>query len=112
MLDHGIDLPIKAIWSGQPVRVNLVWHDMSGAAETPIAVDYRVFDKITSAPIASAANVPTPASTMSFDVPASSLPQGTAAQRRLLIVVEATFSGGQKMPAVGEVIVYKRPTLE
>jgi hypothetical protein len=111
MIDQVIDIPIRAIWSGQPVRVNLVWHDMDGAAETPTAVDYRVFDKITSAPIAAASNVPAPASTMSFDVPASSLPQGTAAQRRLLIVVEATFANGQKMPAVGEVIVYKRPTL-
>jgi hypothetical protein len=111
MIETAIQTPTKEIWSGQSVRADLVWHDMDGDPETPTEVSYRVFDYPAGTPIAAAVSVDDPASTMSIVIPPASLPQGASNKRKIQVVIEATFSNGQKMPAIGIVTVRNRPAL-
>ncbi|MBK8799461.1 MAG: hypothetical protein IPM07_25575 [Anaerolineales bacterium] len=106
-----LEMPEIAVLEGDAAQVTIPWHDFDVVPETPTAVRYQVFDHYTKVAVSDIVDVPTPASTTVFIVPGSDLPASATsfARRRLILQVEAEFSGATDIKTTqGYVVVLKR----
>ncbi len=96
--------------AGDPLVARVTWHDFSGDAEVPSAVQYRVFDAVSGTPIGAAVDVTPVASEMEWSIPGTMLPgaTGSAATRKLLIEVRATFATAADVLTVQRRITTRR----
>lgn len=86
---------IITIPAGNSIQVTVTWKDADDQPEAPTIVGYRVVDPRTGNDLAADPELDNLGAEMTFVVPGDDLPGSEVGDRKLVVVVEASFAGIQ-----------------